>query len=210
MTDEGLERYKAEAAIFERMSTESNLDLWQHGGPPEPSSLMHVTAEIWPLAADQQGIWLVSGDWPWLTLPFADDTSFNAEFECALLEHGATAVLGPHGTSCRIDGPSLICSAVAVLNEIGPVRASWPNAKPIPVERIVAEVGKPPTHPANRVPDKVRQWDALVGTLRHLAFQLTPYGDAELAGKLNKWWRLYLADAAPILFRLYDRVHESA
>jgi len=192
------------------MTAEPNLDLWQHGGPPEPSRLMHVTAEIWPLAADEAGIWLVSGDWPWVTLPFADDTSFNAEFEWALLEHGATAVLGPHGTSCRIDGPAQIDSAVVVVQCRGPVRKSWPQAKPVPVEKIVAEVGKPPTHPANRVPDEVRQWDALVQAIRHLAFQLTPYGDAELADKLDNWWRFHLAGVSPVLFRLYDRVHESA
>lgn len=191
------------------MTAEPNLDLWQHGGPPEPSRLMHVTAEIWPLAADEEGIWLVSGTWPWATLPFADDASFNAEFDCALLEHGATAVLGPHGTSCRIDGPSLVCTAVTVIDCPGTVRASWPQAKPISPQ-IVDKVGKPPTHPANRVPDEIRLWDALAGTLRHLAFQLTPYGDAELAGRLDKWWRLHLADWSPILFRLYDRVHESA
>lgn len=192
------------------MTAEPNLDLWQHGGPPEPSSLMHVTAEIWPVAADERGLWLLSGTWPWASLPFADDTSFNAEFQGELISRGAVAALGPHGTSCRIDGPSLVCAAVAVIDCIGPVRASWPEAEPIPVERIVAEVGKPPTHPANRVPDEIRQWDALVGGLRHLAFQLTPYGDAELADKMNRWLRFHLANAAPVLFRLYDRVHESA
>jgi hypothetical protein len=172
---------------------------------------MHVTAEIWPLAADEQGIWLVSGDWPWVTLPFADDTSFNAEFQGELVDRGVAAALGPHGTSCRIDGPSLICTAVAVIDCQGwPVKSSWPHAKPIPVEKIVAEVGKPPTHPANRVPDEVRQWDALVEGLRHLAFQFTPYGNAELAKEMGVWMRVHLVNLSPTLFKLYDREHEPA
>lgn len=176
-----------------------------------PCQLMHVTGEIWPVAADEHGIWLVSGRRPWTTRPFFDDTSFNAEFDGALAEHGAAwpARVGPHGTSCRIDGAFLVTVAVVAFGGAGSVRATWPQAKPIPLE-IMAEVGKPPTHPANRVPDEVRQWDALVQALRHLAFQLTPYGDAELADKLDGWWRPHLANWAPVLFRLYDRVHGAA
>ena len=189
---------------------EPDVDRWQHGGPPEPTSLMHVTAEIWPVAADEIGIRLVSGDWPWTTLPFADDTSFNAEFQGELIARGVATALGPHGTSNRIDGSALVCSAVAVLEVPGLVRDSWPQAQLIDVERVIAKVGKPPTHPANRVPDEVRHWDALVQALRHLAFQLTPYGDAELAKALPYWMRVHLTGMSVDLFRLYDRVHESA
>jgi hypothetical protein len=191
------------------MSAEPNLDHWQHGGPPEPSQLMHVIGEVFPLAADEAGIWLLSGDYPWSSLPVPADSSPVAECEWELVQHGAVAVLGPHQTSSRVDGAALITTHVAVIACPGPVRASWPQAKPVS-PRIAKRVGKPPTHAANKAPEEVRQWDALTHGLRHLAFQLGPAGDATLAEALDGNWGEHLAAWTPTLYQMYDRVHESA
>lgn len=191
------------------MTAETNLGLWQHGGPPEPSTLMHVTAEVWPLAADEQGIWLLSGDWPLVTPPIAADGDPHADLELELIRAqmlGDTALL--HQTSSRVDGPSAVLTYMAVIRCQGSVRARWPHARP--VSRRVAEVvGKPPTHGAAEAPE-VRHWDVLLHGLRHLAFQLGAAGDATLAAALEGPWGWHLAGFTPTLYRLYDRVHQAS
>jgi hypothetical protein len=195
------------------MTMLENLDRWQHGGPPEPPRLMHVVGEVFPFAADRRGIWLLSGTWPWATLPIADDSSPVAACEDELEQRGALAltVIGPHQSSARVDGPAFITTHFAVVACADPVRSRWPQAEPVS-PRVLHDprVGKPPTHPANQAPSEIRMWDALVHSLRHIAFQLSPWGDAELASKLNNHWLRHLTDWEPDLYRLYDRVHSPA
>lgn len=191
------------------MTAEPNLDLWEHGGPPEPSRLMHLVGEVFPFAADDTGIWLLSGEGPWVTYPIAEDSSPIAECEWELTTHGAVAVIGPHQSSSRVDGPAGIWTHFAVIECRGPVRATWRHALPVS-PRLVDRVGKPPTHPANATPQEVRMVDAFHHALRHLAFQLSEWGDAEIADKLDVNWRRHLAAWRPTLYRLYDRVYESA
>jgi hypothetical protein len=192
------------------MAIEPDVDRWEHGGPPESSSpLKYLTAEVWPLAADEQGIWLLSGEGPWPTDPIHADSSAVAECEWELTQHGAAAVIGPHQSSSREDGPAGIWTHFAVIDCQGPIRATWPDALPVP-PKLVKAVGKPPTHAANAAPAEIRLVDVLHHALRHIAFQLSPWGDAELADKLDARWRQHLANWTPELYRLYDRVHESA
>ncbi len=184
-------------------------ELWQHGGPPEPSDLMHVTAEVWPLAADEQGIWLLSDQWPWPTPPIAADGDPHADLELELIRNQAfvdTALL--HQTSSRVDGPAVVLTYMAVVRCAGSVRSRWPEARPVS-QRAAQLVGQPPTHGAAEAPE-VRHWDVLLHGLRHLAFQLGPEGDATLANALDGQWRRHLAVFSPTLYRMYDRVHESA
>jgi|GEM_PF-1527566 len=191
------------------MTAEPNLDLWQHGGPPAPSRLMHVIGECWPFAADQQGIWLLTGTWPLVTEPVATDGSIQADLELELIRaqmFGDLALL--HQTSTRVDGPACIQTHVAVVRCVGPIRSRWPAAKPVP-PRLSEVVGQPPTHGAAEEPD-VRQIDVIRHGLRHLAFQLGPGGDATLAAALDGNWRRHLAAWTPELYRMYDRTHESA
>lgn len=191
------------------MTAEPNLDRWNHGGPPDPDRLMHVIAECWPFAADDRGIWLLSRDYPLQTLPLAPDANGFDDLELELIRNQMFADLAIlHGTSTRPEGSAGVWTFVAVINCDGPVRARWPDA--LPMSAKVAEyVGKPPTHAAAQ-PPVVRHWDVVTHCLKHLAFLLTPWGDATTAAELDDNWRRHLAAWTPTLYQMYDRIHESA
>src|SRR6266536_6687257 len=110
------------------------------------SEPMTIYVEVWPLAADSAGIWLVSGDDAWRPrLPVMGDSEPHFEVEQELSGHGAkhdAALL--HSTSWRVDGPRVILTYVALIQCPGAshVRDRWPNA--LPVGPGLAEaVGKP-------------------------------------------------------------------
>lgn len=191
------------------MAIEPDVDHWNHGSPPEPTKLMHVIAECWPLAADTQGIWLLSRDWPLMTEPLAADGDPHADLELELMRaqmFGDLKLL--HQTSSKIDRGALVLNYLAVIGCHGPVRSRWPDA--LPISRAAAtHVGKPPTHGAAEAPI-VRQWDVILHGLRHLAFQLGPAGDATLAAALDGNWGEHLARWTPTLYAMYDQIHESA
>jgi hypothetical protein len=191
------------------MAIEPDVANWNHGGPPSPSKLMHVIAEAWPLAADTQGIWLLTRDWPLMTEPIGHNGDPHADLELELIRaqmFGATALL--HQTSSRIDRDACILTYMAVIRCHGPVRSQWPDALPVS-PKVAGHVGKPPTHGAAEAP-VVRQWDVVLHGLRHLAFQLGPAGDAELARVLDGNWGRHLAAWTPVLYQMYDRVHEAS
>jgi hypothetical protein len=186
-----------------------DLDRLQHGGPPEPARLMHVTVECWPFAADSRGIWLLTGSWPLQTTPVAADGDPQADIELELIRNQMFGDLGVlHQTSSRIDGPACVLTYVAVIRTAGPVRSRWPDAVPVP-PRLSEAVGGPPTHGATEAPD-VRQIDVVRHSLRHLAFQLGSAGDATLADALDGYWREHLAAWTPALYAMYRQVHKSA
>ena len=85
------------------------------------SEPMTVRPEIWPVAADTAGIWLVSGDDAWRpALPVAADSEPHADVELELSRHGAledAALL--HSTSWRVDGPSIVLTYVTVIRCAG-------------------------------------------------------------------------------------------
>jgi hypothetical protein len=187
-------------------ASESNLDHWRHGGPPEPSRLMHVIAEAWPLAADERGIWLLTRDWPLMTEPIAADGDPHADLELELIRSqlAADTVL-LHQTSSRVDRDAVVLTYMTVITCEGPVRSRWPDALPVS-PRVAEHVGKPPTHGAAEAPT-VRQWDVVLHGLRHLAFQLGQAGDAELARALDGNFARHLAAWTPVLYQMYNREH---
>jgi hypothetical protein len=192
------------------MAIEPDVDRWNHGGPPDPSApLKTYDAEVWPFAADETGIWLLSGEGPWPTPPIHVGTSAPVECEWELTQHGAAAVVGPHQCSTREDWATATLTHYAVIACAGAVRTEWPRAKPVP-PKLVQAVGKPPTHAANATPEEIRLVDVLHHTLRAIAFELSPWGNAELADKLDGHWRRHLTAWEPELYRLYDRVHQTA
>src|SRR6266536_5668786 len=124
-----------------------------------------VTVEVWPVAADQRGIWLLSGLGPWPSPPVAQgiDNAEHIAAEIELMQHQAraeTVIL--HSTSWRSTTVEMVCTFLAVIDCPGrPVRAHWPEALPLD-PRVVEVVGSEPTHGAAE-PPVVRE----IGVLRH-------------------------------------------
>lgn len=172
------------------------------------SEPMTVRVEVWPVAADKLGIWLVSGEDAWRpALPVMADSEPHAEVELALAERGASdkaALL--HSTSWRVDGTSLVVTYLAVIRCDSLVREDWPNALPLSAE-LPAAVGTPPTNSAVE-PPAPRYVDVLMHAIRHLRFLLDTDGTARAA--LDEQWHRHLAPLEPALAGLYIEEHAAA
>lgn len=190
------------------MSIEPDAARWNHGGPPDPAKLRYLYAEAWPLAADEQGIWLLTRDWPLMTEPIGTQEDPHELLELELIRaqmYPDLALL--HQTSSRLERHAGVFTYMAVIRCDGPVRLRWPDA--LPVSRAAAQVvGKPPTHGAAEAP-VVRHWDVVLHGLRHLAFQLGPAGDATLAEALDGNWGEHLAIWTPVLYEMYSDKHSA-
>lgn len=171
------------------------------------SEPMTVRVEVWPVAADEAGIWLLDTDAWRPNLPVMADTEPHADVELELASHGALAqVRLLHSTSWRMDGPAMMVTYVAVVGLGGLVRERWPAARPVSGE-LADAVGKPAAHGPTDPPTP-RYIDVLMHGLRHLAFLLgtdTTCGDA-----LDEHWRRHLAGLQPALAGLYQETPESA
>ncbi|WP_433346028.1 hypothetical protein [Micromonospora sp. CA-111912] len=168
---------------------------------------MAVWVEVWPVAADQVGLWLLSGGDAWRPgLPVPSDSEPHAEVELELAGRAAkdsASLL--HSTSWRVDGPRVILTYIAVVEVTGLVRDQWPDA--LPIDLALAEaVGRPPTNAANDAPAP-RYVDVLLHALRHLRF-LIDY-DATAAEALTGTIRGHLLPLAPALAGMYGERHLS-
>jgi hypothetical protein len=125
--------------------------------------------EVWPIAADPVGIWLVDDD-AWRSMPLTSDIEPHDEVELLLAGHGAryrdVALL--HSTSWRVDGPGLLLTYIALVRAPGLVLSSWPDALPLS-PHLCQGVGRPPGHAATERPFP-RDWDVLFHAVRHLAW----------------------------------------
>ncbi len=169
------------------------------------SEPMAAWVEVWPVAADTQGIWLISGSTQWHpALPVAADSEPHAEVELLLAENGAlTDAALIHSTSWRVDGPRLVLTYMVIVNCPGFVRKQWPMAAPVDVW-LPAAVGRPLTHAANEPPTP-RHVDVLLHGLRHLRFLRDEDGTA--AAVMSAEWHRHLDGFAPALARMYSEVH---
>lgn len=180
--------------------------------------LMTVAVEVWPLAADETGIWLVSdGDaWRFGPLEAASDVHYEAQW--LLFQHdidpadAAAFIPFPagtpvtdviHSTSWRPDGPSVMLTYMAVIKASGYVRERWPAAMPV-TAALPEAIGKAPPHGATQVPVP-RVADVLLHGIRHLRFLATEEGDAETAAALDENWLRHLAPMRPSLARMFSR-----
>ena len=175
---------------------------------------MSVTVEVWPLAADEAGIWLLSGGDAWRYGPVWGDGDVHDEAERILFDHGidpdsenfmaapgmpGVAVI--HSTSWRPDGSSVVLTYMAVVNVGGYALERWPDAAPL-TAALPAAVGKAPPHGAAEVP--MPRWvDVPLHGVRHLAFLAGPDGDAETAAALDANWLRHLAPLRPALATMY-------
>jgi hypothetical protein len=178
--------------------------------------LMTVTVEVWPLVADETGIWLVSDGDAWRYGPVEADSDVHYEVELLLLHHDidpddAVFIRLPaetprveviHSTSWRPDGPTIVLTYVAVVKAAGYVRERWPNAVSVSAA-LAAAVGSAPPHGAAQVPVP-RVVDVLLHGVRHLNFLTGPDGDAETAAALDADWRRHLAPLNPSLAKMFS------
>jgi hypothetical protein len=172
------------------------------------SEPMTVHIECWPVAADDAGIWLLSGrDALRTSLPVAADTGPDAEAKLLLAGHDLLddLVLG-HFTSWHIDGSWHVDTYIAVIHCAGYVRERWPDAEPISAA-LAEAVGRPPTHGATEAPTP-RYIDTLLHGLRHLRL-LLDY-DATAAAVMPTAMRRALEPLTPALAGLYDEEHQAA
>lgn len=171
---------------------------------------MNVKIEVWPVAADEHGLWLCSGVEAWQPdLPLSADADVHAEVELTIATNGAERAAVPmiHSTSWRPRTGSIILTYVAVVAAAGPVRLDWPDAVPLS-PLLPAAVGRPLTHAAQDAPTP-RDVDVLLHALRHLAFLIER--DADAAAVLRaQGWEPHLARFAPALAGMYDERHAEA
>jgi len=186
----------------------------EHGqGYTDSGRPMTMVTEVWPVAADETGLWLL-GDGPRPSTPVMDDAEPHDYAEMELMQAGMWATTKAlHSTSWRVDYDQnldrnyLVVTYIAVVDCAALVRAEWPQALPITVEAADAELGNVPTHGATEAP-AVRHFDVLFHALRHLRFLLAH--DATVATALPGCWSRHLAAFEPAIARMYDRIHEPA
>jgi hypothetical protein len=174
-----------------------------------------VGIEVWACAADTEAIWLDGRD-AWRDGPLPAATTVHYEVQRVLFEHGidpddAVFIQLPearpqagvlHSTSWRDAGPAVVLTYMAVVRVEGYVLGTWPDAVPV-TPALPAEIGKPPPHHAAQMPE-VRVSDVLLHGLRHLKFQLGPWGDANIAAALDRNWRRHLHALKPALATMYS------
>ena len=166
---------------------------------------MNVQVEVWAVAADTRGIWLVNGGDAWLSVPIPQDSDPHFEVEIVLRRHALSAddVRMLHSTSWRADGPHVILTYIAVVDRSGIVVTHWPQALPLGDE-LLTVVGPPPTNPADAAP-LPRYIDVLAHAVRHLRF-LQDH-DATASAAMPPTLAEHLTRLAPALAGLYSTKH---
>jgi hypothetical protein len=169
---------------------------------------MKVRVEVWPLAADSVGIWLLSGNDAWRSRNVPSDDEPHSEVGYLLAENGSSISEAAlvHSTSWRVDGPAVYLTYMVVMPTPGLVRDRWADALPVS-SALPGAVGKPLTHAPTEAPTP-RYIDVLLHGLRHLRFLLD--ADVTNATALNEDWRTHLAPMEPALAAMYDRHHGMA
>ena len=165
---------------------------------------MGITVEVWPVAADEAGIWLVSDGDALRWGPVMADGDVHYEVETLLRGFGIALDEVPviHSTSWRPDGPAIVLTYMAIVRASGYVLETWPHAAPV-TSALPKAVGKAPAHGAAEVPVP-RVVDVLLHGLRHLKFLAGPDGDAETAAALDGNWLQHLAPLRPALATMFS------
>lgn len=167
---------------------------------------MLTYSEVWPLAADDAGLWLLDGTGPWPSLYIHRQSDPLTLAEIELIQHSVNlndALL--HSTSWRIDYSADsdqnfgVYTFMAVIGCDGLVRDRWPTALPITTE-LADQVGRAPRHGPVELPE-VRQWDVLLHGLRHLRFLRET--DSDIRAALNDDWCRHLEAFVPAIARMY-------
>ena len=165
---------------------------------------MAACVEIWPLAADENGIWLLSGGDAWRSGPIPADSEPLFEVKLLVSEHDSRMKLDViHSTSWRTDGPAVILTWIGIARANGLVIDKWPSALPITAE-MFRKVGNPITHAADEPPTP-RDIDVLMHAIRHLRFLRDT--DESTRGAMTDAWRQHLSTWEPALSGMYSEPH---
>lgn len=172
---------------------------------------MKVGTEIWPLAADRTGLWLVSaGARPWAPaepVMAASEPYAEVMLELARMGLQPNQLQLLHSTSWRQHGPRLVLTYAAVIrldSADSYVHDAWPDAAPLGLD-LFQRVGAPPTHGAIGNPAP-RMIDVLHHVLRHLRFLID--NDVTVARALDLHWHNHLRTYAPALATMYHNLHD--
>lgn len=172
---------------------------------------MTVWVEVWPVAADETGLWLLSGGEPWLDGPVMADNSEDFMAKMLLRGNGITDddLLWTHFTSWHPDGPRHVDTYLAIVDiGAGSVFERFPRATPItPGIYDNPEVGKPPTHGATEEPVP-RSLDVLYHALGHLKDQIRK--NATTRAAVGDLMRDHLEPYEETLAGMYETLHPSA
>lgn len=175
---------------------------------------MIVEAEVWPVAADKVGIWLLEPTGAWPCEPVTDDREPHDDARLELIRKqtwAETRLL--HSTSWRVecdeetDRNYLRVTYLAVIDYPGLVRERWPDAIPVTTAAADQELRRVPTHGPTEAP-AVRHFDVLFHAVRHLRFLLV--NDATVAAALPPHWGEHLATFEPAIAVMYSEVHGAA
>jgi hypothetical protein len=168
------------------------------------SDHMGVRVELWVVAADQAGIWLLNGDDAWRSDRISADEDVHAEVELLAYGHAPDLALSViHSTSWRQDGPGIVLTYVAIGQAGEFVQDRWPHALPITTQ-LLELVGRPYPHDAAQAPVP-RHLDVLVHSVRHLRFLRDT--DAPTRDAMSADWRQHLEAFEPALAGLYSEPH---
>jgi hypothetical protein len=174
--------------------------------------LMRVVAEVWPVAADETGLWLLNPTGPWPSEPLQEGSDPHAAATLELQQHGTWGdTVWLHQTSSRTDGGTQVETLLAIVRCPGLVRNTWPEALPITTDAAEV-VGPPSSHSAIEPPAGVRFWDVLLHALRHLRYLADPAlgNDATTWAALSHEWHLHLAAFEPAMAMMYAEEHQTA
>ncbi|GII01727.1 hypothetical protein Pta02_37350 [Planobispora takensis] len=160
-----------------------------------------VRIEVWPVAADEIGLWLVSGLDAWRSGNVPYDTGPREEVQLILDQQNVGDSLRViHSTSWRAEDGHVVLTYIAALNAPGLARQNWADATPISPE-LASSVGRPVPTPATGEPTP-RHIDVLLHGLRHFRFLTLTDGPARDA--LGELWRQHLEAFAPALSGMYE------
>jgi hypothetical protein len=164
---------------------------------------MGIRVEVWPVAADGSGIWLLTED-AWRSDLIPADSEIHGEVELLAYQHAPDLPISViHSTSWRQEPPGIVLTYVAVAAAGEFVQDYYPAARPVTLD-LLAVAGKPYPHRADQAPVP-RYLDVLIHAVRHLRFLLDT--DTETADALGPHWARQLAPFEGALSGLYTDRH---
>jgi hypothetical protein len=165
------------------------------------SEHLGVVVEVWPVAADNAGIWLISGDDAWRSDRIDSDHEPHDEVEYLLANHGlADSAALLHSTSWRMDEHAVVLTYMSVIKSAGPIPETWADARPVSAA-LLAVVGQPAPSPVT-APPAPRYIDVLMHGIRHLRFLMD--SDSAARDALPDMWRRHLEPITPVLAGMYE------
>jgi hypothetical protein len=160
-----------------------------------------VRLELWVMAADKTGIWLISGDDAWRTDRVSADEDAYAEIDLLAYGHAPDLALSViHSTSWRQEASGFVLTFVAIAQAGEFVQDRYPGALPITAE-LAAAVGPPIPHAADQ-PPVPRYIDVAFHAVRHLRWLRDT--DRPTHDAMSADWLRHLEPFEPALAMMYQ------